>query len=93
MITPEQRRVLLKADRSRDVQLIRDTITAVMALNQSATLLDCEMCFRDAAAQTYLVVDKDGGLHIVFGIQARLAKLLEVSAGNATHIPGLKQCR
>jgi len=79
MLTPDQRHSLLLADRSRDAEAIRLTVMDVLDENESATLLDCEMCFRDAAAQTYLVMDEDGVLHILIGVQAWLEKMLEVS--------------
>ena len=87
MLLVGQRHELLLADRSRDVEMIRTAIDKVMADNPDATLLDCEMAFRDAAANTYLVMDEEGTLHIVFGMQAWRAALIEIGkrVGSANH--------
>ena len=78
MITAKERHDLLLAERSRDADQIYNAIAIVQHNNPSATLLDCEMCFRDAAAQTYLVMGLDSALHIVLGMQAWRAKLVEI---------------
>lgn len=76
MITAKQRHALLVADRTRNAEVIRGVIDTVREENPACTLLDCEMCFRDAAAQTYLVMGEEGKLHIVFGVQAWLDLLV-----------------
>ena len=78
MLLPGQRHALLLADRSRDIGVIRAAIHKVLADNPDATLLDCELAFRDAAAHTYLVMDHHGALYIVLGMQAWKAKLVEI---------------
>jgi hypothetical protein len=80
MITPEQRHELLLADRTLDVDQVRTAIENVMGENPDATLLDCEMALRDAAAHSYLVMSLDGvTLHIVLGMQAWRAALANVN--------------
>lgn len=87
MLTPDQRHALLLADRSRNSDVIRGAIERVQENNPSATLLDCEMAFRDAAAQTYLVIDAEGVLHIAMGMQAwrELTILAGEGRGTAEH--------
>jgi hypothetical protein len=58
MITKAHRNMLLVADRTRDLDVIAVVIDHVLAESR-ATLLDIEMCFRDAAALTYLVANGD----------------------------------
>jgi hypothetical protein len=54
-LSNEQRRDLLLAERCRDAATIRGVLQAILRDNKSATLLDCEMALREAAAKTYLV--------------------------------------
>jgi hypothetical protein len=83
VITPYQRNVLLSADRSRDVEVVYEAIGKVTLDNPFATLLDIEMVFRDAAANSYLIIDKDAVTHIVFGMEAWHAKLTSLAIDSA----------
>ncbi|MGO4512970.1 hypothetical protein AB4Z51_38880 [Bradyrhizobium sp. 2TAF36] len=44
---------MLLVDRQYDVAKMAAAITAVMSENETATLLDCEMALRDAAAWSF----------------------------------------
>jgi hypothetical protein len=77
VITPHQRNALLIADRTREVEVVLREIEQVMVDNPFATLLDIEMVFRDAAANSYLVMSEQGELSVVFGMQAWQQALLE----------------
>lgn len=78
VITPHQRNALLLADRSREVEIVLREIEQVMVDNPFLTLLDIEMVFRNAAGNSYLVMDEDGTLTIVFGMQAWQQALLTI---------------
>jgi hypothetical protein len=72
MITAEQRRTLLTADRTG----INDVVSAMVAdvlESKDATPLDVELAFRDAAAQSYLIAGSK--LFIVRGVLAWIAAL------------------
>lgn len=72
----EQRRDLLRAERSRDAATIRAELQRILRDNRTVTLLDCEMALRDAAAKTFLVAAKDR-IEIWFSLadaQAALAR-------------------
>jgi hypothetical protein len=83
MLTPKQKHALLLADRTKDLRIVVDAINEVMAENPNASYLDVEMTFRDAAAQTYLVVNNENKMIILFGISKWLETLaeLELDAG------------
>ena len=79
VITPYQRNLLLSADRSRDVEVVRQAVEQVTLDNPFATLLDIEMVFRDAAATTFLVLDKDSAVCIAFGMANWKKTLLHIA--------------
>lgn len=89
VITPYQRNVLLAADRSRDVDVVYEAIGKVTLDNPFATLLDIEMTFRDAAANSYLILDKQGVLHIMIGMDAWHAELTRMKMDSADNWAGL----
>ena len=68
-ITVEQRQQLLVADRTRDIEVISHIVDDMLVEHPDVTPLDIEMCFRDAAAQTYLIA-AGGTLSIVLGMPA-----------------------
>jgi hypothetical protein len=72
MITAEQRRQLLAADRSGNRQVITDMVQLTLAAGVSA--LDVELALRDGAAHTYLIAGK-GAISIVLGMAAWRAEL------------------
>lgn len=75
MLTAKQKQVLLLADRTKNLENVCKVINSILAENKDATLFDMEMAFREAAAQTYLVVNKENKLHIVFGMTRWLEAL------------------
>jgi len=48
-IDKHHRNMLLVADRTRDLDVIAAVIEVVLTESPGATLLDVELCFRDAA--------------------------------------------
>lgn len=70
-ISDDQRRQLLAADRTRDVDVIATIVDTMLDENDNLAPLDVEMCFRDAAAQTYLVADDaNESISVVLGMPA-----------------------
>jgi hypothetical protein len=70
-ITAELRHQLEVADRTRDIDVIMHIVDDMLVEHTDVTPLDIEMCFRDAAAQTYLVADDPNeSLSVVLGMPA-----------------------
>jgi len=69
LLTPDHRHALLIADRTLDVEQVRLAVVYVLTSNPGATLLDCEMALRDAAAHSYLIGTPDG-FRVVIGMMA-----------------------
>jgi hypothetical protein len=69
MLLPGQRHQLVIADCTRESSAVTAAVIDVLNDNPDATLHDCEMAFRDAAAHSYIVADGDG-FRIVFGMFA-----------------------
>lgn len=67
-ISHEQRRDLLRAERTRDAATIRDALRKILRDNDAVTLLDCEMALRDAAAKTYLIAGSKDWVTICFSL-------------------------
>ena len=77
MLTPNQRRDLLRIEQSRDAHAIGAAIDQVLADNPTADLLEIEQLLRAAASTTYLVASPDG-FTVIIGMQnwgAELARL------------------
>ena len=69
----DQRHALLIAERSRDIDIITAAVTAVLATNRGATLLDVEMAFREGGSPVYLIASPT--LSVVIGMPAWRAAL------------------
>jgi len=69
MLRPDQRHALLLADRTLDLDEVHEAVSYVLSVNPNATLMDCEMAFRDAAAHSYLISTGDG-FRVVIGMFA-----------------------
>lgn len=93
MITPHQRRTLLIADRSRQTSIVTAAVIDVLNANPETTLHDCEIAFRDGAAQSYIIADGGDNFRIVFGIVARRDALLRMGIDVREHMARLKQRR
>jgi len=91
-ITARQTYDLLLADRTRDPALVAAMVQEVLADNPTATLLDCEMAFRDAAAHSYVVADVEG-YRIVIGVQAQRAALQATGIEAQDHASLLRSSR
>jgi hypothetical protein len=72
MLALTQAHALLIAERSRDIGVITEAVTDVLATNPYANLRDVEMVFRDGAAQAY-VIAAGAEFRIVLGVQAWIA--------------------
>jgi hypothetical protein len=75
-LTVQQRRDLLRADRSQESGKVAACIIDVLNDSPDVTLYDCELALRDAAAHSYIVANGDG-FRIVFGMQSQLLALME----------------
>ena len=73
-LTPDQRRHLLRIERSRDAATIADAIEAVLADNPDADLLEIELTFRSAGGSAYLVATTEG-FTVIIGMKAWVAEL------------------
>ena len=74
MLTPNQRRDLLRIEQSRDADAIGAAIDKVISDNPTADLLEIEQMLRAAASTAYLVA-ADDGFTVVIGMQAWVAVL------------------
>jgi len=68
MLTPLERRNLLRIEQSRDAVTIASAIKTALADNPAVALLEIEMLFREAASSAFLVADDDG-FYVVIGIR------------------------
>jgi hypothetical protein len=91
VLNSEHRQRLLLAERNRDVGKIVEAIAEVTNDAPGATMLDVDMVFRDAGAQTFLVAEGDsGGVKICFGItEARAALGKRTPAENRLRLAGI----
>lgn len=72
----DQRAALLRAERTRKPETIVAAIAHALEASPGATMLDCEMTFRDSGAQTYLVAaGETGEVKICIGIAEALVAL------------------
>jgi hypothetical protein len=78
-LTKQQCYRLLLADRKYDAAATAAAITAVLAENPAATLLDCEMALRDAAAWAFVVGLPNGQFDVVGGVLAMRGRLAALS--------------
>jgi len=60
MLTPHQRRDLLRIEQSRDAAAITTAINQVLADNPDVDLLEIEMMLRAAASTAFLVATAEG---------------------------------
>ena len=74
MLTPLERRNLLRIEQSRDAVTIASAIKTVLVDNPAVDLLEIEMPFREAASSAFLVADDDG-FYVVIGIRNWSAEL------------------
>jgi hypothetical protein len=74
MITAKQRHQLEVADRTRDIDVIGIIVDDMLVEHPEVTPIDIETSLRDAAAQTYLIVN-DGEISVVLGMQSWLTTL------------------
>ncbi len=74
MLTAHQRRDLLRIEQSRDAVAIADAISAVLADNPDADLLEIEMMLRAAASTAYLVATAEG-FTVIVGMRNWVAEL------------------
>lgn len=93
MLTSKQKHVLLLADQTKDLRKVVDAINDVMAENQDATYLEIEMAFRDAAAKTYLVVNNENKMVVLFGMQRWLETLAELELNQYQNWDRLQQIK
>jgi hypothetical protein len=74
MLTPLERRNLLRIEQSRDPDAIGAAIDKALAENPTADLLEIEQMLRDAASTAYLVADDDG-FTVIIGMKNWVAEL------------------
>jgi hypothetical protein len=74
MLTPLERRNLLRIEQSRDAVAIADAIQAVLNDNPTADLLEIEQMLRAAASTAYLVATADG-FDVIIGMKNWVAEL------------------
>ena len=74
MLTPLERRNLLRIEQSRDAVAIADAIQAVLNDNPTADLLEIEQMLRAAASTAYLVATADG-FDVIIGMKIWVAEL------------------
>jgi hypothetical protein len=74
MLTPHQRRDLLRVERSRDAAAITDAINQVLADNPDVDLLEVELMLRAAASTAFLVATAEG-FEVVVGMKNWVAAL------------------
>jgi hypothetical protein len=74
MLTPLERRNLLRIEQSRDPDAIGAAIDQVLVDNPTADSLEIEQLLRAAASTAYLVAD-DNGFTVVIGMKAWVAEL------------------
>jgi hypothetical protein len=74
MLTPNQRRDLLRIEQGRDAAAITDAIKAVLADNPDTDLLEIEQMFRAAASTAFLVATAEG-LEVIVGMKNWIAEL------------------
>jgi hypothetical protein len=74
MLTPHQRRDLLRIEQSRDAAAITPAINQVLVDNPDTDLLEIEMTFRAAAGTAFLVATAEG-FEVVIGMKNWVAAL------------------
>ena len=74
MLTPLERRNLLRIEQSRDAAAIADAVSRVLADNPDAGLIEIEMMLRAAASAAYLVATADG-FEVIIGMKNWVAEL------------------
>jgi hypothetical protein len=74
MLTPHQRRDLLRIEQSRDAAAITTAINQVLADNPDVDLLEIEMMLRAAASTAFLVATAEG-FEVVVGMKNWVAAL------------------
>jgi hypothetical protein len=91
MLTPNQRRHLLRIEQTRDADTIGAAIDQVLADNPGADLLEIELMLREAASAAYLVAEDDG-YTVVIGMKnwvAELARLGRTPEQNRQMLAGV----
>jgi hypothetical protein len=90
MLTVQQRRDLLLAERSHDPVAIREALKVILLDNKTATLLDCEMALRESGAKTFLVISQ-GKLEICGSSPEMLAALKAGGSNLAQNLNALAE--
>lgn len=74
-LSRRQKQQLLLADRGYDASAVMAAIAALTRENDTATLLDCEMALRDAAAWSFLVAVPGAEFEVLGGTLAMCGRL------------------